>query len=228
MVVDDHPIVLKGVRACLETEPGVEVVGEAQNGRVAVERAKQLRPDVVLMDLEMPRGGGIAAIKKIHHDLPETILLAFTMHQDNGLIHDAFEAGAVGYVLKSSPLSLLMHAIDSAVAGKEFVDPNIKVRSVNDVVETLDLKTSESEELPSDHEEAKVNYECQSNPASRLTTRENEILRLLVQGLTMKETAMELGLSPNTLIPHMKHIYSKLGVHSRGQLIAKAVKDRII
>lgn len=228
MVVDDHPVVIKGVRACLDTEACVEVVGEAQNGLIAYEMAKQLRPDVVLMDLEMPRGGGIAAIKKIHHEMPDTIHLAFTMHQNRELINDAFEAGANGYVLKSSPLPILMYAIESAMAGMEFVDPNIKVPSVDDVVETVDLKRSDSEDLSFVHDPVKVMDDCQSNPPSRLTTREIEILRLLVQGLTMKQMATELGVSPNTLIPHMKHIYSKLGVHSRGQVVAKALKDRII
>jgi DNA-binding NarL/FixJ family response regulator len=182
----------------LGLDPELEVVGEASNGDEAVRMARQLRPDVVLMDLVMPGMDGIAATKVIRDDLPETEVLALTSVLEDALVVGAVRAGAIGYLLKDVQGDELCRAIKAAAAGQVQLAPQAAARLMREI----------------------------SSPerSETLTGRENEVLRLLSQGLSNKEIAQHLALGEKTIKTHVSHILVKLGVQSRTQAALAAVR----
>ncbi len=198
LLADDHSIVRKGLRMFLRRDPELTVVGEASDGVEAVELSRQLRPDVVLMDLLMPVMDGIAAISAIRSELPDTEVIALTSVLESAAVVGAVRAGAIGYLLKDTKVSELRKAIKSAAAGQVQLSPQASAYLMREV------RAPETTEA--------------------LTEREMEVLRLLVQGKANKEIARELQIVEDTVKAHVKHILAKLGVQSRTQAVLSAIR----
>lgn len=195
LLVDDHPVVRAGLRALLQTDPTIEVVGEAADGQQAVERTAELEPDVVLMDLQMPELGGAEATRRLLElDRPPKVLVV-TVYDSDADILPAIEAGAVGYLLKDAPPQQLLDAIRSAARGEAVLAPRIAARLL----------------------------QRSRRPRHReLTVRELEILRYLSQGLSNRAIAHELVVTEATVKTHLVHIYDKLDVDNRTAAVATA------
>lgn len=202
LIVDDHGIVRQGLRMYLGTDPEIEVVGEATNGREAVEQAHALRPDVVLMDLLMPEMNGIAATAIIRRNLPEVEVLALTSVLEEASVVEAVRAGATGYLLKDTGVEELCRGIHAAAAGQVRLAPAVANRLMSAVV------------APSEVEQ--------------LTPREMEVLRLLALGRSNAEISRELDIHGQTVKSHVSHILTKLAVPSRTQAALYAVKMGIV
>jgi NarL family two-component system response regulator LiaR len=189
LIADDHDVVRRGLRAFLDLDSGLEVVGEAANGREAVHFAHRLRPDVVLMDLAMPELDGIAATEVIHRELPNTSVVVLTsLLEDESLVR-ALRAGAVGYLLKDTSLPDLRQAINAAVAGQAQISPKAAARLVRKVFAP--------------------------EPPETLSHREAEVLQLLARGSANKQIGHDLGIAEKTVKSHVGNILRKLGVQSR-------------
>jgi NarL family two-component system response regulator LiaR len=198
MIVDDHSVVREGLRMFLGRDPELSVVGEAEDGREAVECARQLRPDVVLMDLLMPGMDGIAATAAIRCELPDTEVLALTSVLESALVVGAIKAGAIGYLLKDTQAAELRRAIKAAAAGQVQLAPQASAYLLRQV---------QAVETP-----------------EPLTERETEVLRLLTQGYANKEIAHHLHIAEDTVKSHVRHILAKLGVQSRTQAVLHALR----
>ena len=198
LIADDHSVVRQGLRMFLGLDPELEVVGEATNGDEAVHLARQLRPDVVLMDLIMPGMNGIAATEVIRGELPATEVLALTSVLEDALVVGAVRAGAIGYLLKDLQGDELCRAIKAAAAGQVQLSPQAAERLMQEI---------RAPERP-----------------KALTERENEVLGLLAQGLSNKEIAHRLSLGEKTVKTYVSNILAKLGVQSRTQAALSAVR----
>lgn len=198
LLADDHALVRRGFRRMLEDDPDITVVGEASNGDEAVSRFAQLQPDVVVMDAAMPGLSGIAATRKILAMTPSARVLMLSMHAEETLVHQALEAGAAGYVLKSALDLDLAAAVKRVQAGESVVDPAVARLSAS------------------------------GEPRTRLTPRELEVLQLICDGLSNKEIASKLGLSANTIAVHRAHIMNALGVHKTAELVMYALQNGLI
>jgi DNA-binding NarL/FixJ family response regulator len=206
LIVDDHEIVRKGVRALLEPRPELQIVGEAGGGREAIRQAKKLKPDLVLLDVAMPDLSGLEAIPQILQAHPKTKILVLTMDDSGKTANEVLAAGAGGLVLKSDAPADLHAAIEAVGQGRPFISPRV-TRMM------LGALTSKP-----------VSAAFQGD----LTTREREILRLLAEGRSSKEVAGLLGISPRTVDAHRATIMHKLGVHSLGELIHFAIRNKIV
>jgi len=203
MIVDDHAMVRKGLAAFLKTEPGIDLVGEARDGREAIEYCDQLKPNVILMDLIMPDLGGVAATRTIHQRWPYVQVIALTSFQEKELVQDALQAGAIGYLLKNVSGDELCEAIRQAYGGRPTLAP--------EAVQALIQPPSEAESMAAD-----------------LTRREQEVLALLVKGMSNPEIAERLVISRSTVKVHISSILSKLGVASRGEAISLAIQNKLV
>jgi DNA-binding NarL/FixJ family response regulator len=206
LIVDDHEIVRKGIRALLETNPELQIVGEAGGGREAIRQASKLKPDLVLLDVAMPDLNGAEAIPKILQAHPKTKILVLTMDDSGKTAHEVLAAGAGGLVLKSDSPADLHDAIEAVSQGRPFISPRVTRMMLG----VLGRKPA-SEAL-----------------AGNLTPRETEILRLLAQGRSSKEAAGDLGISPRTVDAHRATIMHKMGLHSIGELIHFAIRNKIV
>ncbi|PYV34856.1 MAG: DNA-binding response regulator [Acidobacteria bacterium] len=209
LLVDDHEVVRKGVRALLEGHPGYEVVGEAVDGREAIEKAAQLRPDVVILDVGMPDMNGLEATRQIIKENPQTRVLILTIHDAQYLASEALRAGARGYVLKSDAGAELLEALESLRQNKPFFTPKVAELVLDGFKESQKATKAEGE-------------------FSRLTSREAEIVQLLAEGKSSKEIATTLGITLKTVETHRSHIMSKLGVHSMAELVRYAIREKIV
>jgi two-component system, NarL family, response regulator LiaR len=198
LIADDHSVVREGLRMFLGRDPELVVVGEAADGVEAVELSRQLRPDVVLMDLLMPVKDGIAAISDIRGNMPETEVIALTSVVESTAVIGAVKAGAIGYLLKDIQAPELRKAIKAAAAGQVQLSPQASAYLLREV------RTPERTEA--------------------LTERETVVLRLLVQGQSNKEMARDLQIAEDTIKTHVKHILAKLGVQSRTQAVLSAIR----
>ena len=198
LIADDHSVVREGLRMFLGRDPELAVVGEAADGVEAVELSRQLRPDVVLMDLLMPVKDGIAAISDIRGNMPETEVIALTSVVESTAVIGAVKAGAIGYLLKDIQAPELRRAIKAAAAGQVQLSPQASAYLLREV------RTPERTEA--------------------LTERETVVLRLLVQGQSNKEMARDLQIAEDTIKTHVKHILAKLGVQSRTQAVLSAIR----
>jgi len=205
LVVDDHAVVREGLRAFLELQDGIEVVGEAVDGQEAVETAVRLRPDVILMDLVMPRVDGVMAMRTLRDRVPESRVIVLTSFLDDDKLLPALRSGAAGYLLKNAAPQELARAVRAAHAGEALLDPVVAAR----LVETL----------------AADGYE---EPLDRLTPREHEVLVLIGNGFPNKRIAQELGLSEKTVKTHVGHVLAKLGVDDRTQAAVVAVRAGLV
>lgn len=203
MIVDDHSVVRSGLGAFLMAIDDLELVGEASCGEEAVQKASEVKPDVILMDLKMQGMGGVAAIRTIKHNEPKIKIIALTSYIDDGLVQGALQAGANGYLMKNVQADEMANAIRSAAVGRLTLSPEAS--------EAL----SESSEYP-------------MFPAEVLTDRERDVLKLLTEGLSNNEIAERLIISPSTVKYHIGNIYTKLGVDSRVAAVSIAIQRQLI
>ena len=209
LLADDHVVMRKGLRALLERQSNLEVVGESENGRETIELAASLRPDVVVMDVGMPMLNGIEATKTIVTENPQISVVILSMHVDESYVMRALKAGARGYLLKDSAPGDLMNAIQAVSQNKSFFSPKVSHILAEDYVRVLKQKG------------AVDSYDL-------LTTREREILQLIAEGKSNKDIATALNISPYTVETHRSHILEKLNLHNPAELILYAVRKGII
>jgi DNA-binding NarL/FixJ family response regulator len=214
LIADDHGILRDGLRALLESEPDLEVVGDAANGREAFRMAEQLRPDLIIMDISMPLTDGPEAINHIKKRLPEVRVLVLTFHTDEQHINAALRSGADGYVLKDDSRIELIAAIRAVVAGKSFLSPVICDRVVNGY-------------LSGGREQSGI---AQPNPsgASALTSREREVIKLIAEGYRTTQIATFLSLSPKTVEKHRGNMMRKLGLGNAAAVTAYAIANGFV
>jgi DNA-binding NarL/FixJ family response regulator len=208
LICDDQEVVREGLRSILGTAPGIEVVAVAENGARAVELFERHRPDVVLMDLNMPVMNGIQATRKICEKFPAVRVLALTTYDADEWVFDAIRAGASGYLLKGTPRTELIKAIVGTAAGQTFVDPGVAGKLFTHV--------------------AGVNIEHDSTVAEALSPRELDVLRLLANGRSNTDIAAELFLSEGTVRNYVSAIFTKLGVTDRTQAAVIALRHGLV
>lgn len=209
LVVDDHAIVRDGIRAVLALSDDIEVIGEAADGREAVEQCARLDPDVVLMDIAMPGLGGLEATIEIKRTHGRAKVLVLTQYEDREYIRRFLKAGVSGYVLKKAAASEIQSAIRSAVRGGLVLDPAV----ARDVLEAS-RRAPEGDDV--------------TDPYDRLTDREKQVLKLVAEGRSTKEAAHVLGISIKTAMSHREHLMEKLDLHNRTELIRFALKKGVI
>jgi DNA-binding NarL/FixJ family response regulator len=199
LLVDDHSLVRRGFRRILEDEADMEVVGEAGNGEDSIKLAKELHPQVVVMDCALPGMNGLDATRQIIHNSPNTAVLMLSMHTESTWVRQAIEAGAKGYVLKNAMDLELGAAIRKVAAGETVFDPQVEQKSV--------LKGERS---------------------AALTQRELEVLQMIVDGKSNKEIATALDLSANTVAVHRANIMNSLGIHKTAELVVYAIRAGLV
>jgi DNA-binding NarL/FixJ family response regulator len=211
LVADDHEVVRRGVRNLLESQAGWTVCAEATNGREAVEAAKRLKPDIVILDIGMEELNGLEAARQIRRLVPESEILILTIHESEDVIREVLAAGARGYVLKSDAGRDLVTAIGTLRRHKPFLTARVAELMLDGFIDG-----GEGGAMPA------------ARRAGRLTPREREFLQLLAEGRSNKEIAGVLGVSVKTAETHRKNIMRKLDLHSAGQLVRYAIRHRII
>ena len=207
LICDDHTLFCEGIKAILRNEPGLEIVGEARDGRQAVELVKEVRPDVLLMDVSMPDMNGFDATRRVREFDESVKVLMLTMHDEEELVARCLEAGAHGYILKDAPASQLLYAIETVYKGERYLSPAVLKKVVAGYV-----KNSQRPQTSYD----------------RLSTREREVLKLLAEGLSVKEIASRLNLSVKTVDVHKYNLMRKIDVHDRAELIKYAIQKKLI
>jgi DNA-binding NarL/FixJ family response regulator len=209
VVVDDHGVVRRGVRALLESHPGWKVVAEGGNGREAVELVRELRPDVIILDLSMPDMNGLEATRRIVEESPQTEVLVLTMHHSEQLAREVLQAGARGYLLKSDADQNLIAAVDSLSQHKPFL-----TSTVTEFVLDGYMQLSDRSEV--------------NDGAAMVTTREREIIQLIAEGHSSKQTATVLSVSVKTVDAHRANIMRKLRLRSVSDLVRYAIRNKIV
>jgi DNA-binding NarL/FixJ family response regulator len=199
LLVDDHSLVRRGFRRMLEDEPDMEVVGEAGDGEESVKLAKQLQPQVVVMDCALPGMNGLQATRQIIEESPETAVLMLSMHSESTWVRQAIEAGAKGYVLKNALDLELGTAIRKIAAGETVFDPKVEQKTA-----------------------------LRGERSSALTQRELEVLQMIVDGKSNKEIAVVLDLSANTVAVHRANIMNTLGIHKTAELVVYAIRAGLV
>ena len=211
LLVDDHELVRRGLRAILESEDGLDVVGEAGDGTEAVEKALELMPDVVVMDVRMPKRSGIEATQAIKEALPHTRILMLTVSDEDADLYDSIKAGATGYLLKDTQQEELGNAIRSVQTGQSLISPSMASKLLSEFA-TMVKRADEK----------------QSAPQPRLTDREMEVLKLVAKGRNNRDIAKELFISENTVKNHIRNILEKLHLHSRMEAVVYAVREKLL
>ncbi len=209
LLVDDHTLLRAGLRMMLNAQPDMEVVGEAQDGRQAVQEAQRLLPDIILMDITMPDMNGIEATRQIKKLMPEIKVLILTMHEHEEYVFQALRAGASGYMLKEAADTDLISALHIIQSGQFYLSPMAQSVMVGDYLQRV--RTGEE----------KDSY-------SSLTEREREILKLVAEGYTNNQIAERLIISPKTVDTHRTHIMDKLNLHSRAELVKYAMRRGLL
>ena len=226
LLVDDHAVVREGLRTFLELQDGIEVVGEAADGSEGVAAAERLRPDVILMDLVMPRLDGVGAMRELRRRLPAARVIVLTSFTDDAKLLPAVQAGASGYLLKNAQPQEIARAVRAAHAGDALLDPHVAARLLESIAEPagealLDpgvaARLLDSIARPAGEE-----------PGGTLTRREREVLGLIGRGFSNKRIALELGIAEKTVKTHVGHVLSKLGVSDRTQAALHAVRAGLV
>jgi DNA-binding NarL/FixJ family response regulator len=210
LIADDHGLVRRGALELLQAQQGWRVVAEAANGREAVEKAIELKPDVAVVDIGMPELDGVEVVRHIREAVPHTKALVLTMHESDHMVRRALDAGALGYILKSDLTESLVKAVKGISDGKRFLTPK-----VSEIVLDGFLNTKNK------HQQAE-------RAGTRVTPRESEIIRLLAEGKSNKEVAALLGIAVRTVETHRSKIMLKLGCHSLADLIHYAIRHGLI
>ena len=205
LIVDDHPVTREGLHAALELSEDVVIVGEAESGEEAIERAGELTPDIVFMDVRMPGMDGIEATRRIREASPETRVILITIDESRGAISEAIQAGVSGYLLKDASAEELVNAARLALEGKAVIHPQL----TRAFIEEVQLAEKRVEAPP-------------------LSKRETEIPQKVAYGATTKEVAHDLGISPHTVKTHLERIFEKLGANDRAQAVAIAIRSGLV
>ena len=211
MVVDDHALFRRGLEMVLGDEPDIELVGEASDGEEAVQKAAEVMPDIVLMDVRMPKRSGIEATAEIKELMPHVKILMLTISDEETDLYDAIKAGASGYLLKEIPIEEVADAIRGVWAGQSRISPSMASKLLTEFAAI-----------------SKGTDERTTMPAPRLTDREMEVLRLVAQGLNNRDIAKQLFISENTVKNHIRNILEKLHLHSRMEAVVYAVREKMI
>jgi two-component system, NarL family, response regulator NreC len=207
LICDDHILFSEGVKAILRPETSMEIVGEAKDGRQAVEKVKELDPDLVLMDVQMPDLSGFEATRRVLAIKPNLKVLMLTMHDEEQLVARCLEAGAAGYIVKDAPSTQLIYAIETVMKGERYLSPVVLKKVVSGYVH---------------------NSPRPQTSYDRLSPREREILKLLAEGRSIKEIAVQLNVSVKTVDVHKYNLMRKIDVHDRSELIRYAIQKRLI
>ena len=206
LIADDHPVVREGLVTMLSRENDIEVVGEAQNGKVAIEKARELKPDIVLMDLRMPEVDGIEAIRRIKSENPQVKFIVLTTYDNDEYIFKGIEAGARAYLLKDAPRAELFKAIRAVSRGESLIEPAIAGKVLDRFAE--------------------LSRQTQSPEA--LSERELEVLTLIAKGTSNKLIATNLNIGESTVKTHIQNIFHKLNVSDRTEAVTEAIKKGIV
>ena len=213
LIVDDRALFRRGLEIVLVTEPDIEVVGEAGDGAEAVQRAGESLPDVVLMDIKMPRSSGIEACRSIKDVAPSARIIILTMSDEEEDLFDAIKAGASGYLLKDIPLDQVAEAVRSVHGGQSLISPSMAGKLLTEFASIARRATEESP---------------REVPAPKLTDREMQVLKLVARGMNNRDIAKELFISDNTVKNHVRNILEKLQIHSRMEAVMVAVREKLI
>ena len=208
LVADDHTILRQGIKALLDNQAGIEVIGEAKDGREVLALVERLRPDVVLMDIAMPGLNGLEATRRIKKKIPSTKILVLTMYTNEEYVFQVLSAGADGYLVKETAFQDLISAIRAVYRDEAFMSPSISKKVINRCMQKARGDVDKTGDL--------------------LTTREREILQLIAEGSSNKKIAEVLFISPKTVETHRTHIMDKLNIHNRTELIKYAIRNRIV
>ncbi|OGO27671.1 MAG: DNA-binding response regulator [Chloroflexi bacterium RBG_16_54_11] len=209
LLVDDHQVVRTGLRMLLEGQPDMKIVGEADSGLMALEKAKQVSPNVIVMDITLPDISGIEATRRIKEEFPDIAVVALTIHEDEQYFFEMLQAGASGYVPKRAAPEDLITSIRAAFAGEIYIYPSLAKALVADF---LGRSSQENERASLDG----------------LTTREQEVLSLLAEGLSNDEIGESLRISKHTVARHRENLMRKLKLHSRSELVKYAIRKGLI
>jgi len=207
LLVDDHAVFRQGICALLARRKGIEVVGEAENGKQAIEQVSALRPDVVLMDIAMPEMNGLEATQEIHKSFPETRVLVLTQYESKEYVFSLLRAGAAGYVPKLTRIEELVDAIRAVYTKGAFLQQNV----LHAVVDSMAQSSAPTATAP-----------------ITLTEREKQVVRLVAEGLSRTEIAARLCISAKTVVTHRANVMEKLGVHSTAELVRYAIREGIV
>ncbi|MCK5236854.1 MAG: response regulator transcription factor [Deltaproteobacteria bacterium] len=208
-ITDDHPIIRNGLKKMFSKDPRYKVVGEAKDGKEALEGIDKNKPDIIIMDISMPEMDGIVATKRIIKTYPDTKVIILSMHQEQQYAIDAFRAGAQGYVLKGSAVTELMDSIEKVSNGSRYASPIVANGLINGIIDMI------QGEMPMD-------------PFNSLTSREKEVLKLVAKSIKNKEIAEELFISVHTVKTHRANIMKKLNLHDTAGLVKIAIRRGLI
>jgi DNA-binding NarL/FixJ family response regulator len=213
MIVDDHALFRRGLEMVLDEEPDIELVGQASDGAEAVEKAAESLPDVVLMDIRMPRSSGIEACRAMKEAAPSAKIVILTISDEEEDLFEAIRAGASGYLLKDIPLDEVADTVRAVHGGQSLINPSMAGKLLT---EFATLAKRDDEER------------AQELPAPRLTEREMQVLKLVARGMNNRDIAKELFISENTVKNHVRNILEKLQIHSRMEAVMVAVREKLI
>ena len=208
LLADDHPVVRRGMRSCLEGIQHVEVVDEAVDGREALKKVKELAPDIVLMDIDMPNMNGLEATQKIREEVPDTRVLILSVHSNKDYVLQIIRSGAQGYVLKDASPADLVRAIESVDNGEPFFSPDVSQIVLNQYLEEAGAEAD--------------------GDTVKLTTRERQVLAMIAGGQSNKEMASSLGVGVRTIETHRERVMNKLDIHSVAGLTKYAITNGIV
>jgi two-component system, NarL family, nitrate/nitrite response regulator NarL len=208
LLADDHPVVRKGIHSCLSRHAHLEIAGEAADGIEAVAKAREYAPDIILMDINMPKLDGVAVAELLHKESPRTKVIILSMHVKEEHVRRLVHAGVQGYILKDTSPDELVRAIETVNAGETFFSPEVARIALNQYV--------------ADHGQPGL------APISRLTGREREVLALIAEGLSNKEVANNLGIGVRTIETHRERIMRKLNIHNAAGLTRFAIANNLI
>jgi DNA-binding NarL/FixJ family response regulator len=213
MIVDDHALFRRGLEMVLDEEPDIELVGQASDGAEAVEKAAESLPDIVLMDIRMPRSSGIEACRAMKEAAPSAKIVILTISDEEEDLFEAIRAGASGYLLKDIPLDEVADTVRAVHGGQSLINPSMAGKLLT---EFATLARRDDEER------------AQEVPAPRLTEREMQVLKLIARGMNNRDIAKELFISENTVKNHVRNILEKLQIHSRMEAVMVAVREKLI
>ena len=214
LIADDHQLLREGIRNFLSLEPDFEIIGEAANGEEAIARTIELRPDVLLLDINMPKASGIEVASRLKESCPEVRILALTIHDDQNYMMNMIQSGAAGYLLKDVEPSMMVQAVRRVYAGESYVEPSLTKKLFQGITNREEKKAAPAAPGITEWE--------------RLSTREIEVLRLIGKGMSNAEIARTLYLSEKTVKNHLTNIFRKIDVTDRTQAVLYAIKHKIV
>ena len=224
IIADDHALLRQGIRNVLELEEDLLVIGEAGDGEQAVEKTVELIPDILLLDINMPKFNGLEVIRKVNEQAKAVKIVVLTMHDDENYVMEVIKAGAVGYLLKDIEAGMLVTAIRTVYDGESFIYPTLAKKLFGQI----NRQHEQSLEAARTLERQKEDKEERDDKEERLSYREIEVLVMVCKGLSNQEAAKQLFLSEKTVKNHLTNIFRKIGVTDRTQAVLYAIKNKIV